>query len=68
MGGPRFVSATTQTVSNNITAQSTVWLFGASLTKKFERTSIQVNILGTVLNKAGQLVATPASMKKLLSL
>ena len=43
-GGPRFVSSTTQTVSDNIKAQSTVWLFGASLAKKFESTSIQVNV------------------------
>ena len=43
-GGPRFVSSTTQTVSDNIKAQSTVWLFGASLAKRFERTSIQVNV------------------------
>ncbi len=43
-GGPRFVSSTTQIVSDNIRAQSTVWLFGASLTKKFESTSIQVNV------------------------
>ena len=43
-GGPSFVSSTTQTVSNNIKAQSTVWLFGASLVKKFESTSIQVNV------------------------
>ena len=44
-GGPRFVSSTTQTVSDNIKAQSTVWLFGASLTKKYnESTSIEVNM------------------------
>jgi hypothetical protein len=43
-GGPRFVSSTTQTVNDSIKAQSTVWLFGASLAKKFESTSIQVNI------------------------
>ena len=43
-GGPRFVSSTTQIASDNITAQSTVWLFGASLAKKFESTSIQVNV------------------------
>ena len=43
-GGPRFVSSTTETVSDNIKAQSTVWLFGASLAKKFESTSIQVNV------------------------
>ena len=39
------MSSTTQTVSDSIKAQSTVWLFGASLTKKFdEGTSIQVNM------------------------
>lgn len=43
-GGPRVVTATTQTASDNIKAQSTVWLFGASLAKKFESTSIQVNV------------------------
>lgn len=43
-GGPSFVSSTTQTVSDNIKAQNTVWLFGASLAKKFERTSIQVKM------------------------
>ncbi len=43
-GGPRFVSSTTQTVTDNIKAQNTVWLFGASLTKKLESTSIQVNM------------------------
>ena len=43
-GGPRFVSSTTQTVSDSIRAQSTVWLFGASLTKKLESMSIQVNV------------------------
>lgn len=43
-GGPRFVSSTSETVSDNIKTQSTVWLFGASLAKKFESTSIQVNV------------------------
>ena len=43
-GGPRFVSSTTQTFSENIKAQDTVWLFGASLDKKFERTSVQLNV------------------------
>jgi hypothetical protein len=43
-GGPRFVSSKTETISDNITVQSTVWLFGASLAKKLESTSIQVNI------------------------
>ena len=42
-GGPSFVSSTTQTVSDNIKAQSTVWLFGGDLTKKFESATIQVS-------------------------
>ena len=43
-GGASFVSSTTQTASDNIKAQSTVWLFGATLAKKFERTSVQVQV------------------------
>ncbi len=43
-GGPRFVSSSTQLVADNIKAQSTVWLFGASLTQKLESTSIQVSM------------------------
>jgi hypothetical protein len=43
-GGPRFVSSTSQTAGDSIKTQSTVWLFGVNLTKKFEGTSIQVNI------------------------
>ena len=42
-GGPSFVSSTTQTVGDNIKAQSTVWLFGGNLTKKFESTTVQVS-------------------------
>ena len=38
------MSSTTQTVGDNIKAQSTVWLFGASLAKQFESTSVQVNV------------------------
>jgi hypothetical protein len=43
-GGPRYVSSTTETVGDDFTAHSTVWLFGASLTKKLENTSIQASI------------------------
>ena len=43
--GPHFLSSATQTVSDNIKAQSTIWLFGGNLTKKFnESTSIEVNM------------------------
>ena len=43
-GGPRFVSSTTQTINESAKIQNSVWLFGGSLTKKFERSSIQVNV------------------------
>ncbi len=42
-GGPSFVSSTTETAGASIKAQSTVWLFGASLAKKFESTSVEVS-------------------------
>jgi hypothetical protein len=42
-GGPSFVSSTNETVSGSIKAQSTVWLFGGNLTKKFERATVQVS-------------------------
>lgn len=43
-GGPRFVSSTTQIGVDNFKDQSTVWLFGGSLTKKFESTAFEVNV------------------------
>jgi hypothetical protein len=43
-GGPSFVSSTTQTAGDNINAQNTVWLFGASLTKKFESAAVRVSV------------------------
>jgi hypothetical protein len=42
-GGPSFVSTTTQTAGGDIKADNTVWLFGASLTKTFSHTSIQLD-------------------------
>jgi len=48
-GGPSFVSTTTQTVGVNIKDQSTVWLFGASLAKKFESTSLLVNVARNIV-------------------
>jgi hypothetical protein len=41
-GGPSFMSSTTETVGENIKAQSTVWLFGGNLTKKFESATVEV--------------------------
>jgi hypothetical protein len=43
-GGPRYVMATTQTAGSNIKTQDTVWIFGASFTKKFESGSIQATV------------------------
>jgi len=47
-GGPSFVSTTVQTGGGDVTAHNTVWLFGASLTKKFEQTSINVNVARSI--------------------
>ncbi|MBI5316180.1 MAG: outer membrane beta-barrel protein [Nitrospirae bacterium] len=43
-GGPSFVSSTANTASGNVTAHNTVWLFGANITKKFEQTSVQLEV------------------------
>jgi len=43
-GGPRFLSSTSQLASSNITARDTVWLFGANVTKKFERGVMQASV------------------------
>lgn len=42
-GGPRFLSSTSQTQLGDITARDTVWLAGASMTKKFERAALHVS-------------------------
>lgn len=42
-GGPRFLSSTSQTQVGDIMARDTVWLAGASMTKNFERASLQVS-------------------------
>jgi hypothetical protein len=58
-GGPRFVNSTTQTVNDNIKDQRTVWLFGASLAKKFESTSIKVNVARDIVPSGfGRLLQT----------
>ena len=58
-GGPTFVSTTTQTAGGNITAHNTVWLFGANLTKKFEQTSIQLDVSRNIVPSGfGLLVQT----------
>jgi len=43
-GGPRFISATTELPNNKITAADTVWIYNASLMKKFERTFVQATL------------------------
>ncbi|MGE3978433.1 MAG: hypothetical protein AB7F94_12700 [Nitrospira sp.] len=42
-GGPRFLSSTSQTQFGDVTARETVWLTGASLSKKFERAVLHVS-------------------------
>ncbi len=42
-GGPRFLSSTSQTQVGDITARDTVWLAGASVTKNFERATLQLS-------------------------
>lgn len=42
-GGPRFLSSTSQTPLDDVTARDTVWLAGASMTKSFERAGLQVS-------------------------
>ena len=42
-GGPRFLSSTSQTPLVDLTARDTVWLAGASMTKKFERAALHVS-------------------------
>lgn len=43
-GGPRFISTTSQFAGGDANAQSTTWVYGASLTKQFERASIQTTL------------------------
>ena len=42
-GGPRFVSSTTQAGGISRTTQETIWVYGATLTKEFEQTRIQLS-------------------------
>jgi hypothetical protein len=51
-GGPNFVDSTTRMGSDNIKNQSIVWMFGASLAKKFESTSIQVSLKRNIVPSA----------------
>jgi len=43
-GGPRFVSSITHLGGGAVKAQDTVWVYGAGLTKQFERASLQATI------------------------
>ena len=42
-GGPRFLSSQSSSPVGDITARETVWLAGASMTKKFERAVVRVS-------------------------
>ncbi|THJ20962.1 MAG: hypothetical protein CAF45_013185 [Nitrospira sp. CG24E] len=47
-GGPSFVSSSIQTVGGSIKSERLIWRFGGSLAKKFEYTSIQVNVARSI--------------------
>ena len=47
-GGPRFVGSMTHVSGNAIESHDTVWIYGASLTKQFERASLQVSLTRNV--------------------
>lgn len=48
-GGPRFVSSTTQTTSDFVKTRETVWVFGASVAKKFESATVQVYLTRDII-------------------
>ncbi len=43
-GGPRFISTTTETILGDFEAHETIWIYGANLSKQFERGLLQVNV------------------------
>ena len=43
-GGPRFIDSTTQFAGSSQTNQDTIWVYGASLTQQFEKSSFQVSV------------------------
>lgn len=58
-GGPRFISTTTEAALGDFKANETVWIYGASLLKQFERGVVQLNISREVLPSGfGLLVKT----------
>lgn len=48
-GGPRFVSSTTHFSGSTVESRENVWVYGANLTKQFERASVQVSLTRDVL-------------------
>lgn len=58
-GGPRVLGTTTHTTGGNINTQETVWIYGASFSKQFERASVQVNVGRDIVPSAfGLLIQT----------
>ncbi len=43
-GGPRFIDSTTQFAGSSQKTQDTIWVYGASLTQQFEKSSFQVSV------------------------
>jgi hypothetical protein len=48
-GGPRFVNSTTHSSDGNIESEKTVWVYGATLSKQFERASVSLSLTRDVL-------------------
>ncbi|MBA5875058.1 MAG: hypothetical protein GDA66_10985 [Nitrospira sp. CR1.2] len=43
-GGPRFIDSTTKFAGSSQKHQDTIWVYGASLTQQFEKSSFQVSV------------------------
>lgn len=43
-GGSRYVNSTTTTANDSVKSRQTIWVFGASVTKKFEQASVKVKV------------------------
>jgi len=43
-GGPRFISSNSQLAGSDVTTRNTVWVYGASLSKQFEKALFQATV------------------------
>ncbi len=47
--GPRFINATTKALTNTIQTRDAVWVFGTSLTKKFESSLLELTLARDIM-------------------